>query len=39
MRRPQDPIVREMISSGVLLLATVGVLVLGVVVGQMALFR
>jgi hypothetical protein len=31
--------VREAIASGVLLLATVGVLVLGVVVGQMALFR
>jgi hypothetical protein len=39
MRRPRDPIVREMISSGVLLLATVGLLVLGMVVGQTALFR
>jgi hypothetical protein len=40
-RRPRqpDPIVREAIASGVLLLATVGVLILGVVVGQIALVR
>jgi hypothetical protein len=37
--RDPDPIVREVIASGVLLLATVGVLILGVVVGQIALFR
>jgi hypothetical protein len=37
--RHPDPIVREAIASGVLLLATVGVLVLGAVVGQLALFR
>jgi hypothetical protein len=36
-RRRDDPIVRETIASGVLLLATVGLLVLGFI-GQAALF-
>jgi hypothetical protein len=36
--RRDDPIVREAIASGVLLLATVGLLVLGFV-GHIALFR
>jgi hypothetical protein len=37
--RHPDPIVREAIASGFLLLATVGVLVLGAFVGQMVLVR
>jgi hypothetical protein len=37
-RRPHDPIVREAIASGALLLATIGVILLGIV-GPLALFR